>query len=38
MAEQWLGMLYNLQSVRKEEIERSGILELLKTHYHSARA
>ena len=32
-AQQWLGLLNNLQSVRKEEIERSGILELLGNHY-----
>lgn len=32
-AQQWLGMLNNLQSVRKDEIERSGILGLLTNYY-----
>lgn len=31
--QQWLGVLNNLQSVRREEIERSGILGLLNTYY-----
>ena len=32
-AQQWIGVLNNLQSVRGEEIERSGILGLLNTYY-----
>jgi hypothetical protein len=32
-AAQWLGMVNNLQSVRKEEVERSGISELLTLGY-----